>query len=107
MLGRSLDHKEVVHHVNGDKLDNRPENLEILASQSDHAKEHYESGEFLPRNSRAQKICSVPGCGRKHRSLGLCLNHYMAKRRGKNKPVSKLVEEAKELLALYEPEALK
>lgn len=39
-LGRFLDPSEVVHHVNHDPSDNRPENLEVLPHQSEHAREH-------------------------------------------------------------------
>ncbi|MCW2925905.1 MAG: hypothetical protein JWM98_3309 [Thermoleophilia bacterium] len=37
MLGRRLTSKEHVHHRNGKRWDNRPENLEVM-SASDHAK---------------------------------------------------------------------
>lgn len=40
MIGRPLRPGEVVHHLDGDKLNNFPENLEVLPSQSIHVRQH-------------------------------------------------------------------
>lgn len=40
-LGRPIGKKEVAHHINENKIDNRPQNLMLFASKSAHIRFHY------------------------------------------------------------------
>jgi len=40
-LGRKLKSKEVVHHIDGNSLNNSPNNLKVYKSQSQHMKKEH------------------------------------------------------------------
>ena len=43
MIGRTLESGEIVHHKDGNKRNNTPENLEVI-TQSEHIREHLRRG---------------------------------------------------------------
>jgi hypothetical protein len=46
-LGRYLNPKERVHHINHDIKDNRIENLQLFKSNSEHSKHHFPKGSYF------------------------------------------------------------
>lgn len=56
-LGRKLQRREVIHHINGDRLDNRLENLMILTNQT-HTPIHKTGRYWHKGTSDTHKYCS-------------------------------------------------
>ena len=79
-----------VHHINGVKLDNRLENLEVIEAGRHHW-EHCNApgalfkngcGEAFPRNTGT---CKEDGCDRPARTGGLCGMHYQRLQKAKKR----------------------
>ena len=71
MIGRRLLKDEVVHHINGDKLDNREVNLQVM-KRSEHRHLHH----ILSGESPAFGECNRCGKQRPIKARHLCNNCY-------------------------------
>lgn len=63
-LSRRLNAGEVVHHINGVKIDNRPENIEVTSSIASHLFKHRKiiTNRRTPGESNSEINCAC-GCG--------------------------------------------
>jgi hypothetical protein len=66
-LGRILDRKEIVHHINHKKDDNRIDNLMLIKNLSGHLRLHWKQGDYDDRLLRNIPCTYQSQSSRKHR----------------------------------------
>lgn len=88
-IGRALLPGEIVHHVDGIKTNNAPENLEVLPSIAHHRREHASGSQRLAPGQANRRVECACGCGRSFRRYDrsgrprrFVSGHNMGARRG-------------------------
>jgi len=54
-LGRFLKTGEVVHHIDGNKVNNHPDNIEVLPSASHHTSHHWKIGTYKNKETARER----------------------------------------------------
>ena len=80
LVGRLLEDTEVVHHINFNREDNRPENLALFESQQAHAHWHRQFRQFgltnpLRRELQIRKVMSLINEAQSLNTKCVCINH--------------------------------
>lgn len=76
VLGRPLLKSEIVHHIDGDKKNNNPLNLQVM-TQSEHCKLHFREGVFKRKKVIGLLKCTFENCNDNQRCKGYCQKHYL------------------------------
>lgn len=69
LLGRKLKQKEVVHHIDGNKKNNAPENIMVFATNADHIRFHrggtpFREGDVWKSTSKEKESAICKFCGK-------------------------------------------
>lgn len=86
-INRKLNKNEIAHHINGDRLDDSPQNLEVM-KKGEHdsltGKERWSKWRLLSKWSIKHDCCIVCSTtSKKHARLGLCTTCSHLLERGK------------------------